>query len=50
MTATALLARNPRPTAAEAREAMVGNLCRCSNYNAIVEAVIAASATSGGAQ
>ena len=49
MTATALLDRNPRPTAAETREAMVGNLCRCSNYNAIVEAVLAAAGTSGGA-
>ena len=47
MTATALLDRNPRPTAEEAREAMVGNLCRCSNYNAIVEAVLAAAGTSG---
>ncbi len=47
MTATALLDRNPQPTAAETREAMVGNLCRCSNYNAIVEAVLAASMTSG---
>ena len=51
MTATALLDRNPRPTAAAAREAMVGNLCRCSNYNAIVEAVLMAAGTSesGGA-
>ena len=51
MTATALLDRNPRPTAEETREAMVGNLCRCSNYNAIVEAVLAAAVTSesGGA-
>ena len=51
MTATALLDRNPQPTAAETREAMVGNLCRCSNYNAIVEAVLMAAGTSesGGA-
>ncbi len=50
MTATALLGRNPRPTAGEVRQAMVGNLCRCSNYNAIVEAVVAAAGTpeSGG--
>ncbi len=47
MTATALLDRNSRPTAGEVREAMVGNLCRCSNYNAIVEAVLAAAGTSG---
>ena len=42
MSATALLAANPAPTADEARAALVGNLCRCSNYNAIVEAVVAA--------
>lgn len=44
MSATALLDRNPSPTADEVREALVGNLCRCSNYNAIVEAVLAAAA------
>ena len=42
MTATALLNSNPSPNSVEVREAMVGNLCRCSNYNAIVEAVVAA--------
>jgi xanthine dehydrogenase YagT iron-sulfur-binding subunit len=42
MAATALLERNARPTAAEVRRALAGNLCRCSNYNAIVEAVMAA--------
>ena len=47
MTATALLDRIPQPTTEEVREAMVGNLCRCSNYNAIVEAVLAAAGTSG---
>ena len=47
MTATALLDRIPQPTTGEVREAMVGNLCRCSNYNAIVEAVLAAAGTSG---
>ncbi len=47
MTATALLDNNPRPSTEEVREAMVGNLCRCSNYNAIVEAVLAAAGTSG---
>ena len=56
MAATALLARSPRPTAPQVRAGMAGNLCRCSNYNAIVEAVLAASGTpqttagNGGAQ
>ena len=51
MTATALLEQNPHPTVEEVREALVGNLCRCSNYNAIVEAVLAVAGTlgSGGA-
>ena len=47
MTATALLERNSRPAADEVREALVGNLCRCSNYNAIVEAVLATAQTAG---
>jgi carbon-monoxide dehydrogenase small subunit len=52
MSATALLERNPSPTAQEVKEGLVGNLCRCSNYNAIVEAVLAAAATprAGGAR
>jgi len=47
MSATALLERNPQPTADEVRHALAGNLCRCSNYNAIVEAVLAAAGTGG---
>ena len=56
MTAKALLSVTPRPTPAEVRTALAGNLCRCSNYNRIVEAVVAAGAagsgsrTQGGAQ
>lgn len=49
MTATALLAGNPAPSAQEVKAALVGNLCRCANYNAIVEAVVAAGGRSGGA-
>ena len=45
MAATALLRANPHPTSEEARAAMTGNLCRCSNYNRYVEAVVAAGAT-----
>lgn len=50
MSATALLEGNPDPTAEDVRRALVGNLCRCANYNAIVEAVLAAAqtATAGG--
>lgn len=44
MSAKALLAANPAPTAEEVRTALTGNLCRCSNYNQYVEAVVAAGA------
>jgi aerobic-type carbon monoxide dehydrogenase small subunit (CoxS/CutS family) len=43
MSAKALLDHNPHPTADEVRHAMTGNICRCSNYNRYVEAVLAAS-------
>lgn len=43
MTMTAWLAENPRPNAAEVREALSGNLCRCTGYGGIVEAVLAAA-------
>ena len=39
MAAEALLSHNPRPQEAEIREAISGNLCRCTGYNMIVEAV-----------
>src|SRR5215471_6463365 len=49
MMATALLNTIPRPNATQVQQALVGNLCRCANYNAIVEAVVAAGAQQGGA-
>ena len=39
ISATALLKRNSDPTETEIREALVGNLCRCTGYFRIVEAV-----------
>jgi carbon-monoxide dehydrogenase small subunit len=39
ISARALLDRNPTPSEAEVREALVGNLCRCTGYLRIVEAV-----------
>ncbi len=39
MSAKALLMRNPNPTEAEIKEAISGNLCRCTGYKAIVDAV-----------
>jgi carbon-monoxide dehydrogenase small subunit len=42
MSATALLERNPRPTEDEVKIALQGNICRCTGYVNIVEAVVAA--------
>ena len=39
MSAAALLARNPNPTRREIQEALSGNLCRCTGYTKIYEAV-----------
>jgi carbon-monoxide dehydrogenase small subunit len=39
MSAKALLARNPHPSEFEIRDALTGNLCRCTGYNRIVEAI-----------
>ncbi len=43
ISAKALLSRNPNPSEAEIREALVGNLCRCTGYVRIIEAVQAAA-------
>ena len=43
MSAAALLASNPRPTEAEVRHGLEGNICRCTGYHNIVKAVLAAS-------
>jgi aerobic-type carbon monoxide dehydrogenase small subunit (CoxS/CutS family) len=43
MAATALLADNPHPTAWEVEEGLDGNLCRCTGYAPIVEAVLKAA-------
>ena len=39
----ALLARNPHPTEREVREAISGNICRCTGYVRIVKAILAAA-------
>ena len=41
LSASALLAENPQPTEHEVREALAGNLCRCTGYAPIVETVLA---------
>lgn len=45
MTAHAFLRRNTAPTADEVRTALSGNLCRCSGYRKIVDAVLLAAGT-----
>ena len=47
LAARALLARNPRPTEADVRRAISGNLCRCTGYQKIVEAILDASRRMG---
>ncbi|MCZ8079429.1 MAG: (2Fe-2S)-binding protein [Rhodobacteraceae bacterium] len=43
MSSAALLAENPKPTEAEIRHYLEGNICRCTGYHNIVKAVLAAS-------
>ncbi len=47
MSAAALLEQNPHPTEDEARKAIQGNICRCTGYVNIVEAVVAAGKGGG---
>jgi len=44
MSAVDLIAKNPNPTAAEIRDGLEGNLCRCTGYQNIVKAVQKAAA------
>ena len=43
LTALDLLQRNPEPTEADVRHAISGNLCRCTGYSKIVEAILLAA-------
>ena len=47
LSATELLSRIPHPTHDQIREALAGNLCRCTGYKPIVEAVYEASRENG---
>jgi carbon-monoxide dehydrogenase small subunit len=47
MSATLLLERNAHPSEDEVREALQGNICRCTGYVNIVEAVVAAGRGAG---
>ncbi|MEM8980618.1 MAG: (2Fe-2S)-binding protein [Pseudomonadota bacterium] len=46
MSAAALLKENPKPTEAEIRAYLSGNICRCTGYQGIVNAIMAASGQS----
>jgi len=50
MSATALLEKNPHPTRDEVMEAMCGNLCRCTGYYRIVQAILDASGGDDGGE
>ncbi|MCU0816439.1 MAG: (2Fe-2S)-binding protein [Cypionkella sp.] len=43
MSSAALLAENPKPSEAEVRHYLEGNICRCTGYHNIIKAVLAAS-------
>ena len=47
LSATELLGKNPHPSEAEVKEAIAGNLCRCTGYQPIIEAVLAVSSKPG---
>ncbi len=49
LSAVALLERNPSPTETEIRRAIAGNLCRCTGYAQIVEAIMSVVAFHGAA-
>lgn len=49
MSAAALLKDNPKPSEAEVREYLEGNICRCTGYHNIVKAIMAASGQDVGA-
>ncbi len=48
LSARALLNKNPRPTRAQIKDALAGNLCRCTGYTQIIQAVELAIADLGG--
>ena len=50
LTAVALLRENPNPTAQEIRRYLEGNLCRCTGYGKIIEAIQAATAYYSGTE
>ncbi len=50
MAAVSLLRENPKPTEAEIRQGLAGNICRCTGYTRIFESVVKACVDDGGPQ
>ena len=48
VSAAALLEKNPKPTAEQAKAALAGNICRCGTYSRVLEAVLDAKEVSRG--
>ena len=48
MTVVEMLQRSPHPTSEEVRQGLEGNLCRCTGYQNIVRATLAAAEAAGG--
>jgi aerobic-type carbon monoxide dehydrogenase small subunit (CoxS/CutS family) len=48
VSAVALLEKNPKPTAEQAKAALAGNICRCGTYTRVLEAVLATKGVSRG--
>ena len=48
MSVTEIIERNPNPSAEEVRAGLEGNMCRCTGYNNIVKAALAAAAAQQG--
>jgi carbon-monoxide dehydrogenase small subunit len=47
MAAKALIDRNPNPTRVEVVEAISGNICRCTGYEPIINAILSAASIGG---
>ncbi len=47
MASVGLMKENPKPSREEIKKALIGNLCRCTGYKKIIEAVLDATCTTG---
>ena len=47
LSATELLGKNPHPSEEEVKEAIAGNLCRCTGYEPVIDAIVAVGKKAG---